>query len=147
MVQPEDLTRPVHIRWADIDANFHLRHSCYYDLGADMRMVALERAGLTMRVMQEQHLGPILFREECLFRREVRLGDNLTIDLRLSAAREDLSRWSFRHHLQRADGTLCATLNVDGAWMDTRLRKLTTPPAVALEAMARLPRTDDFTWR
>ncbi len=146
MMPAQDLTRPVHIRWADIDANFHLRHSCYYDLGADMRMVALEHMGLTLRVMQEQHIGPILFREECLFRREVRLGDTLTIDLRLSAAREDLSRWSFRHQLQRADGTLCAILNVDGAWMDTRLRKLTMPPTMAMDAMAQLPRTEDFAW-
>jgi acyl-CoA thioester hydrolase len=137
---------PLHIRWADIDANFHLRHSCYYDFAAQMRLDVLEQFGITLRMMQEHGFGPILFREECVFKREIRLGDAITIDLRLKATREDRSRWSFRHHLTRNDGTLCAVLNVDGAWMDTRQRKLTAPPAVAIEALDQLPRTEDFAW-
>jgi hypothetical protein len=30
--------------------------------------------------------------------------------------------------------------------MDTKLRKLTTPPALAVDALDHLPRTEDFTW-
>ena len=26
-------TKPVEIRWSDLDPNFHLRHSVYYDYG------------------------------------------------------------------------------------------------------------------
>jgi acyl-CoA thioester hydrolase len=37
----------------------------------------LESLGLTMSVMQTQGFGPILFREECVFRKEIKLGDTI----------------------------------------------------------------------
>lgn len=140
----EELRRPVHIRWADLDANFHLRHSCYYDMAAQLRLEVLGEHGITLRTMQEQGFGPILFREECVFKREIRYADKITLDLKLRRLRKDHARWSFHHEFVRDDGTLCAVLMVDGAWMDTRLRKLAAPPVIAEEAMAILPRTDDF---
>lgn len=138
--------RMISLRWADIDPNFHLRHSCYYDFGAQFRMQVLEELGITLQVMQHEGFGPILFREECVFKREIRFQDVITIDVELCAAREDRSRWSFRHRFTRADGTLCAVLTVDGAWMDTRLRKLAVPPALAIEGIDKLPRSEDFRW-
>lgn len=136
----------LHLRWADIDANFHLRHSVYYDVCAQQRMEALSAAGITMRTMQELHFGPILFREECTFRREIKLHDEVFVELKLRHLSRDHSRFSFAHTFTKADGTYCATLIVEGAWMDTRLRKLAAPPAVASDALDHLPRTDDFTW-
>lgn len=29
-----EIKYPVHLRWADMDPNFHLRHDVYYALGA-----------------------------------------------------------------------------------------------------------------
>lgn len=141
-----NFTSVLSIRWADIDPNFHLRHSCYYDFGAQFRMQVLEQLGITMRSMQEGGFGPVLFREECVFKREIRFQDRITIDVELIAAREDRSRWSFRHRFLRDDGTLCAILTVDGAWMDTRLRKLAPPPASAIAGMEQVPRSEDFKW-
>jgi len=137
---------PLHLRWADIDANFHLRHSVYYDVCAQQRMEALGKVGITLRTMQEQHFGPVLFREECTFRREIKLHDEVTIELKLRHLSKDHSRFSFVHTFTKADGTYCATLIIEGAWMDTRLRKLTTPPQLAGEAMDHLPRAEDFVW-
>ena len=71
----------VQIRWADIDANRHLRHSVYYDYGASMRMAALTSQGLTMQKLEELMMGPILFREEAIFRREIRFEDEISIDV------------------------------------------------------------------
>ena len=44
--------RPVTLRWSDIDANFHLRHSVFYDLGAAQRTDLLSSMGIGMRDMQ-----------------------------------------------------------------------------------------------
>jgi acyl-CoA thioester hydrolase len=145
-VQKKFSTR-ISLRWADIDANFHLRHSVFYDLCAQQRMEALTSMGITLKTMQEQHYGPIIFREECTFRREIKLDDDVSIDLRIRYLSKDHSRFSFAHTFTKADGTYCATLIVEGAWMDTRLRKLTAPPAVASEALDHLPRTEDFVWQ
>lgn len=135
---------PVNLRWSDMDPNFHLRHDVYYSLGAQARVEALLRSGITPQVMTDAHFGPILFREECVFRREMRLEDKVDIHVRLSKARPDGSRWSFRQEFVRNDGTLCAVLSVDGAWMDTQLRKLTVPPQEHMSRFLGIPRTDDF---
>lgn len=137
---------PVSLRWADIDANYHLRHSVYYDLGATCRIAFLSDRGLTMRAMEELGIGPVIFREEAVFRKEVRMGDELTISLAVSKMRRDGARFSFRHELKKTDGTLCAVMNLDGAWIDTKLRKLTTPPDSVRIAFEDSPRTTDFEW-
>jgi acyl-CoA thioester hydrolase len=137
----------INLRWADIDANFHLRHSVFYDLCAQQRMEALSSMGITLRSMQQQHYGPIIFREECTFRREIKLEDEVYVELQLRYLSRDHARFSFAHTFVKADGTYCATLIVEGAWMDTKLRKLAAPPAVASDAMDHLPRTAEFEWK
>ncbi len=132
----------LHLRWSDIDANFHLRHSVYYDLCAQQRMDALGAVGITMHRMKEQHFGPILFREECIFRKEIGLHDEVFVDLALSALDHGKGRFSFSHTFSKADGTHCALLTVDGAWMDTKARKLIPSPpmlSAALDSIPRLP--------
>ena len=62
---------PLQIRWSDLDPNFHLRHSVYYDWAAMCRMEFLTRNGLTPALMQQMQFGPIIFREEAVFRKEI----------------------------------------------------------------------------
>ena len=138
--------RPVDIRWSDLDPNFHLRHSVYYDYGAFARISFLEANGLTTAFMAKNHFGPILFREECIFRKEIRLGDIITIDVTLLKARQDQSRWSFQHKIVKNDGVLAAVLTVDGAWMDVLQRKLTVPPESVRHIMDHMPRAEQFEW-
>jgi acyl-CoA thioester hydrolase len=138
---------PVTLRWADFDPNFHLRHSVYYDFAATARVEFLTAHGLSTQLMIERHFGPILFREEALFRKEVRPGDELYITVAVTKLRRDASRFSFRHELIRSsDHVVCAIMNIDGAWIDTNLRKLTVPPQEVLELMEHAPRAEDFEW-
>jgi acyl-CoA thioester hydrolase len=129
----------LNLRWADIDANFHLRHSVFYDLCAQQRMDVLAGLGITMALMKEHHFGPVLFREECTFRREIGLHDEVFIDLEVRSISSDHTRFSFAHTFTKADGTHCARLVVEGAWMDTRLRRLCAPPETVRAAMNAVP--------
>jgi acyl-CoA thioester hydrolase len=138
--------RPIEIRWADLDPNFHLRHSVYYDYGAYCRISFLEERGLNAAFMAKNQFGPILFREECVFRKEIRLGDTITIDLQLLKAREDQSRWAIQHKIVKNDGVLAAILTVEGAWIDVFQRKLTVPPETARHVFEHMPRAADFQW-
>ena len=138
-------TKELSIRWADLDPNFHVRHSAYYDFGAQHRIEILEQLGLTMKVMQEQYFGPVLFREECVFRREIRLHSKVFITTKIGKIKPDASRWTFVHELINEQGDLYATISVDGAWMDTSLRKLANPtPQIAVDVMNAMPKTNDF---
>jgi acyl-CoA thioester hydrolase len=140
-------SRPVEIRWSDIDANFHLRHSVYYDLCASVRVDFLNQYGVTVKHMQEHHIGPILFREECVFKREIHYQDQVEIRVEMISARQDMSRWSMRHEIWKNGDTLCSILTIDGAWMDTRIRKLAAPPELFRKAFENIPRSEQFSWQ
>jgi acyl-CoA thioester hydrolase len=137
--------KKISIRWADLDPNFHMRHTAYYDFGAQHRIEILAQQGLTMQVMKEQHFGPIAFREECVFRKEIHLDDEITISTKIGKMKADASRWTIVHELRDEKHTLCAVITIDGAWMDTKLRKLAVPtPEIALDVMNSIPKTEDF---
>ena len=141
-----EFSRGVQLRWSDLDPNFHIRHSVYYDWGAFCRVEFLNAYGLNYQVMQELQFGPILFREECIFRREIRMGEDVRINLKIIRARKDYSRWSIHHEIIKADGSLCAVLTVDGAWMDVSKRKLASPPQKVHEVFEQMPRDEKFEW-
>lgn len=137
---------PVQVRWSDMDPNFHLRHSVYYDWGALCRVEYLTQEGLTWQRMHELQIGPILFREECIFRREIRMGDPVTIDLKLLKAKRDFSRFTIQHEIQKDNSTVAALLTVDIAWMNGITRKLTVLPAEDIESLVNSPFSPDFQW-
>lgn len=139
-----DFSLPLQLRWSDIDANRHLRHSVYYDYGAFCRMALFTKIGLSIETLQQHHIGPILFREEAVFRREILFDDNLTITAEVIKATSDYSRWSFRHNFMKSGNTLAAILTVDGAWIDTQKRKLAVPPQFLFDAFSQIPRSADF---
>lgn len=139
-------TKPVEIRWSDIDPNFHLRHSVYYDFGAYVRMCFLSENGLNTSVLAQQQLGPILFREECVFKREIHFSDAVTINLVLKQCSPTYSRWTMQHEIIKNGEIVAAIITVDGAWMDTAKRKLVVPAAIVTPTFGKLPRSEDFKW-
>jgi acyl-CoA thioester hydrolase len=142
---PDSFIIPIQVRWSDLDPNYHVRHSVYYDYGAYCRICFLNTYGVTAGFFNQNHFGPILFREECLFRREIRLDDSVTIDLQLVKAKRDYSRWTVQHIITR-NNDHAATLSMDGAWIDTIQRKLTIPHELARESFENMPRTEGFEW-
>ena len=116
-------------RWADMDPNGHMRHSAYADYAADQRVVLLAEWGYDVARFAQLRLGPILFREETKFLKEVSIGEEIRVDGRLVSVNADGSRWTIVHTMYKADGRVAATVTVDGAWLDLDRRKLTVPPA------------------
>jgi acyl-CoA thioester hydrolase len=142
----ENYHQPLDIRWADLDPNFHLRHSVYYDYGAFCRISFLNEQGITPAFMQQFQIGPILFREESVFRKEIRLGDKIHIDMQLAKSHSNFSRWTIRHNLMKNGEVLAAVITVEGAWIDLQKRKLASPPQEVFAAFNEMPRTTDFEW-
>lgn len=133
------------VLWSQIDANMHLRHSAYADFAAQARLGLLEIAGLSMETVAPMKLGPILFREELIYIREILVHDTVLVTAEMTRCRPDGSRWSFRQEIYKQDGTKAAVINVDGAWIDMEKRKLGKLPEdlVAL-FLNKIPRSDDF---
>lgn len=128
------------IMWSQLDANRHLRHSAYADFAAQARLELLEKLGCGMSEFAKYKIGPILFREELIYLKEIKQGDTIKVTCELSKLSEDQSRWSFVQHIFRGDGIQAATINVDGAWINLQTRKLATLPPELLELFSALPR-------
>lgn len=139
-------SKAVEIRWSDLDPNFHLRHSVYYDFGAYIRMCFLTENGLSTPVLVQHNLGPILFREECIFKREIHFNDSISINLVLKQCSSSYSRWTMQHEIIKNEDVVSAIITVDGAWMDLAKRKLTIPSAIVTPTFEQLPRAQDFAW-
>ncbi len=142
----ENFSMEMQVRWADLDPNFHLRHSVYYDWGASCRIELLDRLGFTGEMMQRWQIGPILFREECIFRKEIRMSDKVTIDLKILSAKRDFSRLSFQHTIRKNGDIVSAVLTVDIAWFDTQRRKLASLPEEAQQLFSQSPMAENFQW-
>lgn len=134
------------IRWSDLDPNFHLRHSVYYDWAAMCRIVYLNEKGLTPSIMQKMNFGPIILREEAVFRKEIKYGDELTINLKLVKGKKDYSRWTIAHEIKRSGDTLCAIITIDGAWLHVIERKLFIPPVEVVQVFQQMPVDESFQW-
>lgn len=127
-----------------VDANMHLRHSAYADFAAQARLEILGSMGFDVATMEQLHIGPILFREELIYMREVRLNDTVKITCTLTKARKDGSRWSFTQEIYRSDGIQAAQIHVDGAWIDMKKRKLTALPPEWAAKFFEMPKSTEF---
>ena len=127
-----------------MDANRHLRHSAYADLAAQARIELLEQIDLSMETFAKLKMGPILFREELIYLREVSGSQKIEITSVLVKSRADGSRWSIRHEVFREDGVKSAIINVDGAWMDLAARKLGALPEEFAMHFHEIPKGEDY---
>ena len=132
------------VMWSQMDINQHLRHSAYADFAAQARLNMLDAVGLTVSLMTDTKIGPVIFREELRYLREVRIGELIKVNCEVNSARADGSRWSVRHELIRSDGVTAAIIICEGAWMDTEKRRL-TPLSPEMSAMfLELPKSEDY---
>lgn len=131
-------------KWSDFDANKHMRHTAYNDYAAEARLRFLNEFGFGLAVMEEQNIGPILFSENTTFRREIKLGEDISTELFLEASSKKGERFKLKSILYREDGKLAATITVYLAWIDLSKRKLAVPSKELIKTLENLEKTDDF---
>ncbi|WP_230471225.1 acyl-CoA thioesterase [Hymenobacter jejuensis] len=130
--------------WADMDPNVHMRHSAYNDYAAQTRLDFLAQNGFSMQKFAELAIGPILFREDTRFMKEIHLSETIHVTSELAGLNEDASRWRIVHIIRKSNGQVAASVTVDGAWLDLKRRKLTVPPADLAELMRAAPRHESY---
>ncbi len=132
------------VLWSQIDANVHLRHSAYADFCAQARSNMLNQLGLSLAEFSKMKIGPILFREELNYHREISLDEYIKVTVEISKFNRKNSRFSFRHEIFKQNGVRAAVVVVDGAWMNLVERKLTAVPETWLPVLDKIPRADDY---
>ena len=131
-------------KWSDFDANKHLRHTAYNDFAAEARLRFFMAEGFDLEKLNVLQIGPILFKEETSFFREVSIGQDITVELMMKGYSEGGERWKIHHKIIKADGVVAAVIDVYGAWLDLDKRKLCAPPEAIVQMFDKLPRSEDF---
>lgn len=130
--------------WANFDPNRHMRHTAYNDYAAESRVRFFNDNGFGVERFGKENFGPILFKEETTFRREIHQGEDITVELLLKGLSKNGERFKLFHKIYKEDGVLAAEIMVFGAWMDLKARKLTTPPSDVLTMIDTLEKTEDY---
>jgi acyl-CoA thioester hydrolase len=130
-------------RWADIDANQHLRNTAYSEWASYVRGEWLASYGFDIRKLLEINVSPVIFEDGTKYLKEIFAGEHIVIDVELVGLKQDGSRWHVRHTFRRND-TVVAIHDVKGAWLDTAARRIAGPPAGLMEVSANLPRASDY---
>ncbi len=132
-------------RWADLDSNGHMANAAYLDACVDVRLEYFARNGFPLERFRELAIGPVIFRDEIEYFRELRLLDPYRISLRISGVADDGSHFRLVNEYRRSDDVVAARVVSTGSWLDLRARKLVKPPTELAEALRSMPRTADFT--
>lgn len=130
--------------WANFDANAHMRHTAYNDYAAEVRARFFNQFGFTMADFVKHNIGPVLFSENTKFFREILLGENIKVNLLFTASSEKCERFKFKHQIIKDNGVIAAEIEIYGAWMDLKIRKLTTPPAEMIAIFDQLDKVEGF---
>lgn len=131
-------------KWSDFDPNRHMRHTAYNEYAAEVRVRYFAEQNFSINDFTKHNLGPILFTEETSFRKEIHLGENITVNIKLSGLSANNERWKITHEVFNEAGKLAALIKVYGAWIDLTKRKLTVPPIEAKNLFLHAEKTEDF---
>lgn len=131
-------------KWADFDPNRHMRHSAYNDYAAEVRVRFFAEHGFSIDEFAKLHIGPVLFKEETSFFKEINISENLRVTMTLEAASKNLERWRFTHNIYNSKGILAAEVKVYGAWINLLERKLCAPPKAFIAIFKNLTKATDF---
>ena len=130
--------------WRDMDYNSHMANTAYLDRAADVRMMYFAENGFSADDLLRMKIGPVIMKDEIEYFREVRLLQELRVNLMLAGLAQDGSRFILRNEFAHADGTRCAVVTSTGGWLDLNLRKLIAPPDAIRKATEALSRVDGF---
>ncbi|MCL7753989.1 thioesterase family protein [Polaribacter sp. Z022] len=131
-------------KWADFDPNRHMRHTAYNDYAAELRVRYFRDQNFSINDFTKHNIGPILFTEETSFRKEIHLGENITVDFKIAGLSKNNERWKITHQIFNEAGKLSAIVKVYGAWIDLTKRKLTTPPKEAQHLFDNAEKSEDY---
>ena len=132
------------VRWADIDANRHVRYSAYIDAAAELRYRFFSQHGLPPEAFDKLGVSPVYTSLTANFFREVRLGETLTITYLLTGLSEQGLRWKVRHDFLKANGKKAVTLLLEGTILDLTTRTPTLPTPEIMAVFQLVPRSPDF---
>lgn len=132
------------IRWSDVDANGHLANSAYTNFMSHTRLAFFGDQGFSMPEIMKHNIGPVVFYEHMYYFKESFIGTPITVTIEVSGLSKDGMLFMFEHNFYNHKNEHLAHCEMQGAWIDLKLRKLTHLPEALLVLANKFPKTDEF---
>jgi len=133
--QPVLFSKKIEVRWADCDANQHMRHSAYADFCAHTRIGYMIDIGMTPEWLKQQGLGPVLFKEETEYFRELFMGEVVDVTIEIGEPTGSAKSVQLVNSIYRQDGELAARHKAIFGWFSMSERKVVALPDIVKSHM------------
>jgi acyl-CoA thioester hydrolase len=140
----ERWARRATLRWSDFDVNGHLRNTAYSDLANEARLAFFAEHGFALGRLRDLGIGPVILAERSTYCREVRLGEELTVDFVVAAMAPDARRGTVENRIRKPSGEAAAVVAVEAGWLSLERRGLVAPPPAVARLLLSAPRTPGF---
>jgi hypothetical protein len=84
------------MRWADLDANQHVKNTAYSEWASYVRFEWLASCGFDLKKLMELQFSPVIFEDSTRYVREIFAGEHIGINIELVRLKQDGSRWHAR---------------------------------------------------
>lgn len=132
------------VSWSDLDGNGHMANTAYLERAVDTRFLFFAERGFPVSRLVDEHIGPVVQREELVYRKELRLLQDFTVDLQLAGLSPDGVRFRVNHAFRNSSRELVATVSSAGLWFDLEQRRRCAPPPDLDTVQRQAPRADLF---
>jgi acyl-CoA thioester hydrolase len=133
------------VGWSDLDGNAHMGNSSYLDQVSNTRMLFFVKNGFTPARFASEKFGPVVVRDELVYKKELRLMEEFTVDFELGGISEDGVRFRVRNTFRNGANEVVAVVKSEGVWFDLEHRRPRSPPSELDTVMRSLQRSEDFT--
>ena len=128
----------IKVRWNELDANGHVNNMYYQSYFDQARVEAFEQSGLSIASLRERGIGPVIYRAELNYRRELKHPDTITITT--SVVEHGRSRGILAQRIESdRTGELVCDARFHGIFMDLEKGRPVPFPAELTNSAATLP--------
>jgi acyl-CoA thioester hydrolase len=131
------------VGWGEIDGNGHMANTAYLDRAADTRFRFFAEHGFPAERFGAERIGPVIVRDEVTYRKELRLMEAFSVDLRLTGLSSDRGRFELTNTFHNSSGDLVAVVTSEGVWFDLSTRRPRPPPQDLASVQQEIPRGEE----
>ena len=132
------------VGWSHLDGNAHMGNTSYLGHASDTRMRFFAENGFTLARFASEKFGPVVVRDELIYRKELRLMDEFVVDFELVGISEDGVRFRVRNTFLNNSNEIVASVTSEGVWFDLEGRRPRAPPPDLDRLMRALQHARDY---
>jgi len=118
-----------------LDEYNHVNNARYLDLYEKARWAILDMSSFGRNYVKEMGIGPVILEVCVKFKREIKLGENITINTKSKI--EGNRIFHFIQEMKNEEGNVCSTAVFKGALFDLKTRKIIKPDEKWLKALGQ----------